>query len=365
MANITASQIIDIKLKAEQMWSDAQFSADFTPEAEAAKAVIANQTARFKELEDRTKDKQVKVTWIKSCGVEVEDGGANCELDEEGLDTDSESYGYDIYKKVGFSVNREKLRTNTYSLEEFTARGIASRVKALDEFWAQQCLVKAKSFAGVNLAPESFTFDATKNATIVPATLYGSITSPVSGFRLPTAWKKQGRKNKIVQPYFIDNGRLYHDFEDTKLQADGTNGADKGGGRRANALNLTSDLFNFDDAGITNVSTFMIGKNAMAFKTYNRHADAIVELGSKVGQTHFTIDSIALAGVKYDVIYELTCKVGDNGETEYIDTWRIITRGGIWSNPEGCPVTKTGTNPPAGTYNPTGILAYVSSDETI
>ena len=363
--DFSASLLSVIKVKAEKMWTDGMQAADYAPNADAAVAVIQNQTARFGELNRRDKDNSIDVTWIKTCGRTTADLAGNCNLEEDELETAKKNYQFDIGQKTGFSVDREKLRTNMYEYMEEVAAGLANSVKLLDEYWAQKVLTKVKTFASTNLAPKPFTFDATKNATIVPNAMYGNVTSPVSGFRLPSAWHKMAIQNKMNAPYFIDNGRIYIDLLDAMLQADGANGADKGAGRRAKKLNITSDLFNFGAAGIANVSTFMINKNAVAFKTYNRHADKPLFIGGKVGQTHYTIKSIALAGVKYDVIHEVKCKeVG--GVTHFYDTWRLITRGGVWLNPESCPVTiASGSNPPAGTHTPSGVLSFVSDDETV
>lgn len=360
--DFSASQLLAIKLKAEEMWSDAQSGADFQPYADAAVIVSQNQTARFQQLENPNKDNKVIVNWVKACEVEVEDCETNCTLDEPEVETAGKEYEYDICKKVGFSIDAEKLRSNTYNFDEVVAPSLAMAIKKLDEFWAQKILVKMKAFAGVNLAPQPFNFDVPKNATIVPASLYGTVGS-YTGFQLPTILTKQMIQNKINSPYFIDNGRLWLEYQNSLLKSGATDGASIAGLNRARGLNVNFDLFNFGAAGITDVTTFAVGRNAIAFKTHNRHTATPELVGGQVQQTRYTVPSIAIPNVFYDVYYTISCKtVG--GKAHIMHTWRLETNGGIWLNPEGCPVT-VGATPslPAGTYTPTGILAYVSDDE--
>lgn len=365
--DFSASQLLQIKLKAEQMWSDAQAFAHLRPNADAAVAVINHQTARFAELEDRNKDNTIKVTFVKTCGIGTDDCEPNCTLDEPEVETAGKDFAFDICKKTGFSIDAETLRKNTYNFAEVVAPSLATAIKKLDEFWAQQVLVKLKAFSGVNIAAQPFTYQTPINATVVPAALYGNPLGGYSGFQLPTMFIKQMIQNKIDNAYYIDNGRMWLEYQNSLLQRGSTDSAAVSGLQRAQQLDVNFDIFNFAQSGITNVSTFAVGRNAIAFKTTNRHSETPVTIGGTVQQTLYTVPSIALPGVEYDVYYTVSCKTGQDGSTRYVHTWRLETKGGIWLNPEGCPVTVGAGNPnvPAGTHTPTGILAYLSDDEQI
>jgi hypothetical protein len=364
--DFSASQLLLIKLKAEQMWSDSQQGADYQPNANAAVSVLAHQTARFDALEDREKDNKIKVTWIKNCDIAVADCSTNCDLVEPEVETAGKDYEYDICKKTGFSINEEKLRTNTYSFAEVVAPSLAKAVKVLDEFWAQRIILKLKAFSGVNIAPKPFTFSIAKNATVIPNALYGSpMGGAYTGMQLPTMFIKQMTQNKIQSSYYLDNGRMWLEYNNSMLMRGTTTDTGVAGLQRAQNLDVSFDLFNFATSGVTNVSTFAIGRNAVAFKTTVRNSDTPTLVGGSVQQTRYTVNSIALAGVKYDVYYTLKC-VTINGKSNIMHTWRLETNGGIWLNPEGCPTTVGATpNLPAGTYTPTGVLAYVSDDEMV
>ena len=243
--DFSASQLLQIKLKAEQMWNDAQAFAHLRPNAEAAVTVLSHQTARFREMEDRNKDNKVKVTWVKTCDIKAQDCEPNCDLDEPEVETQGQEYEYDICKKTGFSVDEETLRTNNYNFAEVVAPSLATAIKTLDEFWAQQTLIKLKAFSGVNLAAAPFTFQAPINATVVPANLYGNPLGGYSGFQLPTIFTKQMIQNKINNAYYIDNGRMWLEYQNSMLQRGATEGMSVAGLSRAQSLDVNFDIFNF------------------------------------------------------------------------------------------------------------------------
>lgn len=327
------------------MWTNSRYEAEFKPNAEAAVAILANQTATFRELQDREKDNTVMVNFINSCGVQVEDCETNCDLTEPELETGSKEYEIDLCKKTGFSVDAEKLRTNTYDVNEVAARGMASSIKALDEWWARQAIAKMKAFSGVNVAPAPFTYDAVDKSTDVPAASYN--------VKLVANMLQQALLNKMGTPYFVDNGSLYLDWLNAQL--DGGNAEGRGNANRIAQLRMYFDQFNFAGAGIAE-DTFMISPGAIAFKTKNRNPDVPYTWGGSIQQTHYTVPSIALPGVKYDAYYTLRCDtVG--GKAHFFHTWRFETNGGIWLNPEGCPVTIQVGGEPV-TLTPTGVLSY-------
>lgn len=343
--DFSASQLLAIKLKAEQMWKDSRYEADFAPNAEAAKAVLQNQTAQFRELQNPEKDTQVVVTFINSCAIVAEDCTSNCDLTEDELESGSKTYEMDLCKKSGFSVDAEKLRTNTYELNEIAARGMASAIKVLDEWWAQQVLAKMKSFAGVNVAPAPFTYDNVNKTTDVPAADYN--------VKLIANFLQQAMLNKMGNPYFVDNGSLYLEWLNAQLDQGNLDG--RGDLNRIKQLKMYFDQFNFAAAGLDE-DTFMISPGAIAFKTKTRNPNTPVVIGGSVQQTRYTVPSIALPGVRYDVYYTLKCTTV-NGKAHIFHSWRLETNGGIWLNPEGCPVTIQVEGAPV-TVSPTGVISY-------
>lgn len=339
--DFSPSALLAIKLKAEQMWTDSRLSQEYKANADAAKAVLENQTATFRELDNPEKDNSVVVNFINPCGVTVDDCESNCDISGPELETKGKTYDLDTCKKADFSVNAEKMRTNTYTVEEQSARGLALRLKALDEWWAQRVLVKLKAFAGVNVAPDPYTWAA--GTTSVPAanynrTMIGNLIN-------------QSILNRMPGAYFIDNGALFVDF--WNAQIDAGNAAGAGDANRIRAIKMYFDQWNFIPAGLTE-DTFMVSPGAVAMKTKTRNPDTPTVIGGSVQQTRYTIASPTLPGVKYDVYYSLGCITDPvTGKANIVHSWRIETMGGIFLNPEGCDVTISST-----TYTPTGVISY-------
>lgn len=344
----TAAELIAVRLKAEQAWANSQYASSLKPKAAAAQAVIANQTATFEVLNNRDKDLSVDILFIDACGDEAVDCEATCSIDAPELAANKITVAPNICKEAKFKIDVTKLRKSEYTESELILNGYAKLTKSLDEFWAQQILAKLKLFAGVNVAPAPFTYDAVGKTTEVPAADYN--------LKILGNWLQQAELNSIENPYFIDNGHLFLDLMNARFDAGNLDG--KGLAARMQELEsmLTIDQYNFAKAGLTE-DTFLIGAGAVAFKTVNKHPDIPMNVGGKVGRVLSTINSNLLTGVKYDLTYETTCEVV-GGEEHYFHTWRARTHGLVELNPKGCPVTIGGT-----TVEPTGVLSY-SEDTT-
>lgn len=350
----SASQLLEVRLKAEQMWTDSQLAASLKPEAEAARAVLAHQTARFDVFDDINKDKKVKVTFIDACGVQAQDCVESCDISGNELSTGAKEYEPNICQIASFSVDVTKLRTNDYGSSEVVAQGLAAAVKALDEYWSQKVLAKLKTFAGVNVAPNPFTYDSTNKTTV-----FNSLDPAIykSNLQLLANFIQQAKLNRIAMPYIIDNGTFFVDMLNAAFDSGNAEGKGYAARLKAFADMLYDDQFNFGAAGLTD-SLFMIGSGAVAFKTVNKHPDVPTLIGGKVQQTIYTIPSNLLPNVKYDVTYTIECKIV-GGKKHYVHVWELKTHGLIELNPEGCPVTWTDTASGQSTIvSPTGVLSY-------
>jgi hypothetical protein len=350
--NFTPSQLLEVRLKAEQMWTDSQLAASLKPEAEAARAVLEHQTARFDVLNDTEKDRVVKVTFIDACGVQATDCTATCDITGTELSTGAKEYKANLCQQASFSVNVTKLRTNDYGSSEVVAQGLAAAVKALDEWWAQKVLAKIKTFAGVNVAPAPFIYDATAKTTkftdLDPAVYR-------SNLQLLANFVQQAKLNRIANPYIIDNGTFFVDMLNAAFDSGNAEGKGYAARLRAFENMLYDDQFNFAAAGLTD-SLFMVGSGAVAFKTVNKHPDTPTLIGGDVQETIYTIPSNALPNVKYDVTYTIKCVVTENVK-EYVHVWELKTHGLVELNPEGCPVNAV-VNGEATVVTPSGVLSY-------
>ena len=333
---LTPTALLKLNVKAEQMWADSALALSTKANTETAKAILKNQTARFKVFEDSRLDQKVAVTFLSMCGMESEACEDNCDIDELEPNSGVKDYEPDICQKAGFKINEKILRTNQYQFEELFAKFAGEAMDKLDEFWSKQALAKLKTFAGANAFPSPYTYDAVNKTTNVPSAGYDVTMIP--------KLIQQMMLNEMGDAYFIDNGSLWEPFFNAQMNAGNLDG--KGQATLIQQLNMTFDQFNFLKAGLTE-DTFAISKGAVAMKTINKFEDTPRVLTAE-GQTRYTMNSRNLEGVKYDVIHQEKC-VGD----DIFQTFRFITNGGIWLNPETCPVTIGGAQ-----VAQTGVLSY-------
>lgn len=337
--DFSASALLNIRAKAENIWADSRLAQDFKANAQAAVAVKKNSNAVISGLTDPDKDTSVAITWVNPCAVAVQDCTTDCTISGPETEVATQTVTLDLCKEVGFNIDREKLRTNDYDREGVAATLMAQAVKALDEWWSQQILVKLHAFEGINVDAAPWTYAA--GTTSIPAAQYNLSAVP--------EMLKDAILNKLGDPYFIDNGALYTAYLQAALNANNLDG--KGDKARADALNMYFDMFNFAAAGISD-TTFAISKSAVAFTTKTRYSAKPVTIGGQVQQIRYTVPSSVIPGVFYDVLYGITCTtVG--GVAHVLDSWKVKTQGGIFLNPKGCPVTVNAT-----VYNPTGVLSY-------
>lgn len=338
--DFTPSQHLNFLVKAEEAWADGKHKDDEIANVAAATQLLSQQTARFKMLDDPDKDNKVKIAWISTCGLEDQDCTTDCALDFPELETKMKEYEMGLCREAGFAINREKARTNIMTIPEQVAAGFLKIGNELDEWWAKQVLLHYKTFASTNVAPAPWTYAA------------GTTTIPAASYKLSmlATLMKQMQLNRVKNAFFIENGTLFEEYTNAILDAGNAEG--KGLANRANYFKdkLEFDMWNFVSAGLTE-DLFMVDKNAVAMKSYNRHKGMEV-IGGKVGQTRYKIKSPNLPGVEYDVFYEVTCKVIE-GKSVIMDTWKAKTYGDIFLNPEPCPI-EVGED----TLTPSGVWSF-------
>lgn len=339
--NFTASALLKIQLKAEQMWKDSQLANSLEHHADAAIAVLQNQKARFSDLEDPKKDRTVTIHWINPCNITAEDCESNCDITEPELETAGQDYALDLCKKTGFSIDQEKFRTNIYERDEVMAQSMNKAIGVLDEWWSQQVLIKLKAFAGVNVYPDPWTWNAGTSDTEIPTADYNLDVIP--------NLIVQANRNRMPNPYFINNGDLEIEWLKAQLNAGNLDG--KGDAARIAAIKMYFDAWNFANAGVSE-NIFSVAPSAIAMSTKNRYTPAPVYVAGNINQWRYAVKSNLLPGVNYDVINTLKC-ITVGGKAHDVETFRVETNGGIFLNPNGCPVTVSSV-----VYTPTGVLSY-------
>lgn len=338
-----ASQLLTLRAKAERFWQDARFNNQYTAQVEGLKAIMQNQTASFTELKDSGKKNKIGITWINPCAIAVQDCTTDCTITGQEVDTEIKEYDILGCKEVTFSINETILESNDYGLEEVYAKSEAQALKVLDEYLAQQSLIKLATYKALNIAPAPFTNDDALKTTEVPE----------AQFRLnylTAHLYQQAQLNQFANPYFINNGNLAIDYLNAQLDKSNADGS--GDFNRSNLLNMTFDYVNFLKASVTD-SLFVVDSSAVAFVTKAKNPKVPTR---KVNTINYQIPSKALAGVFYDVFYQEIC-IENEGETEYKHSWKFKARWDLFLNPEPCPITLGGV-----TVTPTGVYSYSIED---
>lgn len=316
---------------------------EFKTYAITAQTILSKQTATFfTPLQDKNKDRTLRVTWVNACDVVTEDVTNDCTIEGALPSTSSQDYELNMKQQVTFSVDEEDFRTNEYSQEEVVARRMILALKALDEYINAQSINYLDTFAGVNVAEGDYNYNPVDKTTEVDAAKYG--------VDLFLDMVLMADLNEVGNAYLIDDGALWKTYKNADI--DRGNGEGSGDGKRIDLLPIDFDLRGFTKAGVA-ADTYMISPGAVALASKTRNPDAPTLIPGNVQQTRYTIASPSLPGIKYDVFYTLTCTVDEDDNSHIIHSWKIKFAGGMWLNPTGCPVTVKGV-----TANPTGVLSF-------
>lgn len=345
MADLSLSKQCDIILKAEQVWADSQNQTEqYTADADTVKALAEKQKDRTRfltSIEDpNLDDDEVKVVWIDTCGTGIDEVTQDvCDFSGGDAPLNSETYVLDQTKSATFSIDENDLRRNQYSIEEYAAKQLLAKTKALDEHINAQSLLFLSANAGWNKNPETYNFNAT------------TLEIPTADYNVDLLVKmaKDAKINKLMDPFVVDSGNLFTPFLKAELEAG--NGEGKGAFRKRNLFNTSFDLVGFPTAPVTD-TTFLISPSSYAFASRTYNPDTPTTVTPTDGwQQRYTIPSNNVPGLKYDVYYKYEC-VGKR----FKHTWSIHANWGFFLNPKGCDVLiSTG---PDVFDNVTGILSY-------
>lgn len=332
--DFTASTHRSFLLKAMEVWEDGKWQDDNTPMVDSLLTQLNVQTARFPELDDPNKDNTVVITWLKQCSSETTDLNRTtdiCEIEGVEFETDSQEHEYDLAFKDSFSVDEEKIRTGTYTMEEQVAFGFLRADKKLSERLNKEYLLGVKLAAGPNIPAINgdvvgITWDAGANAANIPANLYD--------VKMVSKLVKMQQLNQVSSGFYINRGSLFETWVDAGY--DTANGEGKGDGARKAAINMTFDMWNFSKAGLTE-DMFLVSNSALCVKTYTRYNDTPRYIGGNINQWRYRMKSKILPNTYWDVIHTLQCVNGHD-----IHTFQVMcTAAGIFVNPFSCPQSVT------------------------
>lgn len=343
--DFSATALQDMYIELDRMFPGNRTQKENVTEVETARAILENQTAQFELLENKVKDYDVQVTWVDTCGITARECTPDCTITGPELESKKQLYALDLCQEAAFSVNLEKFRTNQLTREDIVPKGIARIMEELDKFIAEQSASKLDASAGYNVFPNGYTWDNANKTTVIPAADYNR--------KLAVYLALTARRNRMSNPYVIDDGGLWMDLQEALIDAANSDG--KGDGIRATMQRYYWDFVNFGAAGVPE-NTFMIDPNAIGIAHKVRWNPAPTNLPDEVAA--MSVPSRNLPGIEYDLFTQTVCEPNETtNESEYRQSFKVKFRGGIFVNPNNCGMTVTIGGVPTTVYS-NGILAF-------
>lgn len=328
---VTCAELLESKIKMEQIWRDAQANADYIAEVEALKVIKANQRgAEFPDLTDPNKDRTVKIVWLTDCNPNsVVDCPDECTIAGNEIADNCKDYELTVCKSIEFSIPEKRFRTSMWSKEEVMAKSMMTNMRILDEYIVQAMIAKMDTFTGTNAFLGSFSTSGSD--TVIPAVnwtpnLYGYFVESMIMNRMRDAYMLSGH-NMFQQDWNIMK-------EAGNAQGGAANVA------KANTFQKYFDLFNMDST-LGAKKTFLVRPSSMAFVSKNYYGPAPEEIKGKAAIIRYSVQSFNLPFITYDVLHDTECVQGlNNGDIKY--KWRLSFKGDLFQNPTNCDGTKTG-----------------------
>lgn len=306
-------------------WADPITNVDLIANAEAAKAVLENQTVKMEVLTGKKK-RILSLDWLTNCNVTTTDCTDDCTI--TGVDANPVCVEYEIecLQETTFKMPKRQYRERTVEFEEAFAFNMASHKKALDEYLAQYIVTGLAMYAGTNQYTGGVGTVVGQNTTI-PAKFWDD---SVWGY-----FNRVARGNNFKSPYMITGDNLFQYIFNRRNEM--MTEAGKAAAMKMGTINkIYVDPENVE--AIAPGTTFLINKSAVAFinKAWNPlgPVNAIAEAGI---YTLWSEQSINIPGIYYDIIAQETCE-----NNEFYTAVKLQLHGLFAANPSPCNDANTG-----------------------
>jgi hypothetical protein len=327
IAHIDCGYLATLQAMADERWLDPIKNIDLIANADAAKAVLENQTVKLGELQSKDKKRVISLEWLTDCDSETTDCTDDCTIDGSDATPECKEYEISCLQEIAFKVGDRAYRERTINVQESIAFLLEKKMKLIDEWIAAYILTALHTNAGTNVYTGGFGTVAGTTTTIA-AINWGD---PIWGyFALAT------KMNQFSNPYMITGTNLFQLVYNR--QAEYANADGKG---NVNKMGLLQNRIYFDPFNVESVAanhTFLIHKNAAAFvgkAWYPLGGANAVELVP--GQMAYSLNSRNLPGVIYDIFTQRTCL-----NNEYYTAFKVQLHGVFALNPTPCSDTNTG-----------------------
>jgi hypothetical protein len=327
IAHIDCGYLATIQAKADERWLDPIQKIDLIANAEAARAVLENQSVKLGELLSKEKKNVVSVEWETTCDLAGQACSDDCTITGPDVSPECKEYEISCLYEVPFMVGDRAYRERTTTAQDSIAKSLAAAMKIQDEYIASYLLTAIHLNAGTNVF------------TGAPGVVAGSTTTIPAASWGDNIWgylAQAGIMNQFKNPYMITGNNL---FQLTyNRMADFANADGKGNVNRMGLLQnrLYFDLFNVETIAANH--SFLLHKNAVAFINKAWYplgaANAVNLLADEYA---YSIGSYNLPGVVYDVFAQRKCS-----GNEFYTAMKVQLHGTFALNPTPCSETNTG-----------------------
>ncbi len=325
--DFSCADLVNVQIKAEQMWAEAAFKKEYQAQAVAAQAVLAEQTANVTPTENSEKDNIVTVYWVDDCSDTVGDCTDECTITGTEAQASCKDYEITLCREDTLVIKEKVFRNTALSFEEVLARQWARKIQKLDEDIAKTVVAKIDSFSGVNAYTGGIGTVVGTN-TYIPASYW---TPEIVAYLSQVAVL-----NKSSDAYLLDGDNLFQqEILAAFKQVQPGDAADL---PMLQAFRKYFDLFNMNAVLAPDQKTFMIDKGAVAIASKNQYGSSPVTISNGANITRFSVPSINLPGIVYDVVYKTECSGSD-----IIHKYKFIARFDVFLNPASeCDPDNTG-----------------------
>lgn len=319
IGKIDCGELAMIQGQMDSLWTDSIARKDYEADAEAAKAIMENQTVNFTELTGR-KDRVLSVEWQQKCGITTQSCSDDCNIGGSDVTPICKEYEIMCLQETEFKVSERVYRTRTIDEQEAIAKNILLHMKAMDEWLAKYIVTGLLAYSGEN----KFTGGI--------GTVAGDTTSIAAANWDDNIWgylNRVIRGNKFKNPFVITGDNLFQLLFNRYYERADADG--KGNFAKIGTIGkIYQDPENIE--AVAQKTTFLVNHGSVAFLNKPWNPVGIVNAELKAGQyLLWSEKSRNIPDLYYDMIRKDTCSGND-----FHKAFKIQLHGNFVLNPQPC-----------------------------
>jgi hypothetical protein len=331
--SIACHQLQKTQLLQEQMWGNERLRPEYTPDADAAIAILENQTVNFTPLQDPNKDRTVQAEWLSKCAdTSTDDCDDVCNISGARMIRNCKEYTLTKCASDIFSVpiyNADRTDNDLLRWQNEVALGLLYAKKTIAERIGKNTVLEIEAAKGTNAFTGGIGTVSGTTTTVRASEL---------NIKAMAYFTKVQKYNKFSSAFLLNGNNLWDSVTNANIDAANQNG--QGDAARLRMMRMYWDIWQMAAANLDNV-TYMIDPSALGIVTKARHTGynpgnpRMFEGRDPAWYWSESLD--ALPGVTVDVMKTTTCNNGI-----YFDNFKVSTYYDILFAPERCDAANTG-----------------------